>query len=290
MPMYDVSGAHDMHVHCAPDIVDRVGDDFEVARACRRAGYKSMLIKSHIESTVSRAYHVNKDVSGLNVYGAITLNSPVGGINPTAAEIALKLGAKEIFMPTSYSAAHAKIHGRPGRWAFRKDVLHVETEPVSVLDDRKRLLPEVSTILELAKEYAVPVGTGHLSAEEIILLCEKAHQIGTQIIITHPHFHPPNLDDTTLTRLVSQGAKIELCAGTVYPVPGYGRVEQVVQSIQSVGYKNFMITSDAGTPTKPMPPDTLSAYLYCLMMRGIPKEQLDFMFKENPAQIFGIPD
>ena len=288
MPMYDVSGAHDMHIHCSPDIVDRIGDDFEIARVCRKAGYKSMLIKSHIESTTSRAYHVNKEVTGLNVFGAIALNAPVGGINPTAVEIALKMGAKEIFMPTSYSAAHTKIHGRPGSWAYRKDMLRIKTEAVPILDDDKNILPDVSIVLELAKEYTVPVGTGHLSAEEILPLCEQAHRIGTQIIITHPHFHPPNLDDVTLLRLVSMAAKIELCAGTVYPVPGYGRVEQVVKTIQTVGYKNFLISSDGGIPTRPLPPETLSAYLYCLMLKGIPKEQLDFMFKDNPACVFGI--
>ena len=32
MGMYDVTGAYDMHIHTAPDVTDRIGDDIEVAK------------------------------------------------------------------------------------------------------------------------------------------------------------------------------------------------------------------------------------------------------------------
>lgn len=288
MSMYDVSGAHDMHVHAAPDLAERVGDDFEIAEICLNAGYKSILLKSHLESTASRAFLAHKVVPDLNIYGSITLNTPVGGINPSAVEIALKQGVKEIFMPTSYSLAHSQIHGKPGSYKHRTSDLKIESEPICIVDDNNDLLPETIAILELARDYKVPIGTAHLSEKEIIALVYKASIIGTEIIITHPHFHPPNLGNSIVKELVKLGAKVELCAGTVFPVPGYGRVEQVVSLIKEVGYKNIFITSDAGAPSKPMPPDTLSTYLYCLYMKGIPKEHIDYMFKINPVKIFNL--
>lgn len=288
MSMYDVSGAHDMHIHSSPDTAERVGDDLEIAEVCLKAGYKSILLKSHFESTVSRAKIAQKFYPDLNIFGSITLNTPVGGINPTAVEIALKLGAKEIFMPTSYSSAHAMIHGKPGAYKHRSSDFRVESKAISIIDENDNLLPEIITILELARDYGVPIGTAHLSKGEILLLTKAASEIKTKLIITHPHFHPPNLDDATLELLVSLGVKIELCAGTVFPVPGFGRVDQVVQTIKKIGYRNCYISSDAGALTKPLPPDTLRPYLYGLSIKGIPKEHLEYMYKEHPVELFGI--
>jgi hypothetical protein len=286
--MYDVTGACDMHIHTTPDLADRVGDDFEVAECCQRAGYRAFLIKSHNENTASRAYHVRKHFPDIKAYGSITLNAPVGGLNPCAAEVALQMGAKEIFMPTSYALAHSKIHGKPGSYKDRKSTLRFEAEPITVLDGDGNLKPEVVTILELARDYSVPVGTAHLSQEEVFAIAKMGKDLKTKILITHPHFHPPNLPDEAVKALVALGAKVELCAGTVNPVPGYGRVEQVVSCINAVGYENFIISSDAGTPTKPMPPETLSAYLYCLLVKGIERKKLDWMFRDHPAELFEL--
>ena len=44
--MFDVAGACDMHIHTGPDFVERVGDDFEVAAACEKAGMKAILLKT----------------------------------------------------------------------------------------------------------------------------------------------------------------------------------------------------------------------------------------------------
>lgn len=288
MPMFDVSGACDMHIHSAPDLAERVGDDFEIAQSCINAGYRTFMIKSHFECTASRAYFVRKQFPQIQAYGSITLNATVGGLNPVAVDLALQLGIKEIFMPTSYALAHTKIHGTPGGYAHRKSTFKAQAEPITILDDGGNLKPEVLTILELARDANVPVGSAHLGENEIFPLIKKGCEMGTKMIVTHPHLRPPQLSDSAVKELVEMGACVELCAATVNPVPGYGRVEQVVSCINAVGYQHFFISSDAGTPSKPMPPDTLSAYLYCLKMKGIEKEKLDYMFKEHPVEVFSL--
>ena len=156
------------------------------------------------------------------------------------------------------------------------------------MDSDGNLKPEVLTILELARDYNVPVGTAHLGETEIFALVKKGCEMGTKMIVTHPHFCPPRLSDSAVAELAAMGAYVELCAATVNPVPGYGRVDEVVSCINAVGYQHFFISSDAGTPSKPMPPDTLSAYLYCLKMKGITKEKLDYMFKKHPLEVFSL--
>lgn len=287
MPMFDVAGACDMHIHTGPDFVERVGDDFEVAAACEKAGMKAILLKSHMESTVSRAYHAQKTVQTLKVYGALVLNSSVGGFNPFAAEAAMQYGAKEIFMPTFCAQADFKVHGK-GAAALYKYGLRTEAATLCALDENGSLKPEVKQILELARDYKVPIGSSHLGADEIFALAAFAHDIGAPLIITHPEYKIPNLQPDQIRALASLGAYIEITAGAVFPIPGCSTITHDIDLIEAAGYQNCFITSDAGTPTKPMPADVLSSYAYCLQKKGMATEKIRYMLCEKPLEVFGI--
>ena len=287
MPMFDVTGACDMHIHTAPDFVERVGDDFEVALACEKAGMKAILLKNHMESTVSRAFHAQKAVQNLRVYGALVLNSSVGGFNPFAAEAAMQYGAKEIFMPTFCSAADFKVHGK-GASALYKYGLKTEAATLRALDEDGDLKPEVKQIIELARDYQVPIGTSHLGADEIFPIAGFAHEIGAPLIITHPEYKIPNLQPDQIRKLAELGAYIEITAGAVFPIPGCSTIAHDIELIEAAGYRNCFISSDAGTPTKPMPADVLSSYAYCLQKKGLEKEIITYMLCEKPLEVFGI--
>src|SRR5256885_13833012 len=113
-PLVDVAGAVDLHCHPYPDLFPRLADDFDIVRAARDAGRKAILLKCHHENTVSRAYLVQRVIPGIRVFGGIVLNYYVGGINPAAVEASLRLGGKEVWMPTVDAGYHAEIHGGTG--------------------------------------------------------------------------------------------------------------------------------------------------------------------------------
>ena len=75
---------------------------------------KAILLKCHHENTVSRAYLVQRVIPGIRVFGGIVLNYYVGGINPAAVEASLRLGGKEVWMPTVDAGYHAEVHGGTG--------------------------------------------------------------------------------------------------------------------------------------------------------------------------------
>ena len=85
-----VRGAYDMHVHIAPDTVERRIDDVGLARRCRELGLAGFQLKSHYTSTAERASVVRGVVPEVEVFGAVTLNRAVGGMNPLAVEIAAR--------------------------------------------------------------------------------------------------------------------------------------------------------------------------------------------------------
>ena len=52
----------------------------------RAHGMRAIVLKNHYDPTAGLAYMVRKQVPGLEVFGGVDLNLPVGGMNPAAVE------------------------------------------------------------------------------------------------------------------------------------------------------------------------------------------------------------
>jgi hypothetical protein len=91
-------------------------------------------------------------------------------------ELALKMGAKTIWMPTQHAENHLqKIEGRTGGLSALEGS-HV----VSQLEDILRVIAEHDAIL----------ATGHLSVKEQLILIERAKALGVRkIVVDHPEAH-----------------------------------------------------------------------------------------------------
>ena len=109
-----VRGSYDMHVHIAPDVVERKTSDVALARRCVELELAGFQLKSHYTSTAERARAVGEAVGGVRVIGAITLNQAVGGLNALAVEIAAREGARTVWFPTvnSVNEQH-EVHPAP---------------------------------------------------------------------------------------------------------------------------------------------------------------------------------
>ena len=95
-----LEGAYDLQVHVGPDVIARRIDDIDCAREFLAHGLKGFVLKSHYIQTGERAQVVTKAVPGSRVFGALTLNHSVGGLNPVAVELAGRTGCKIVWMPT----------------------------------------------------------------------------------------------------------------------------------------------------------------------------------------------
>ena len=172
MQLVDVKGAVDMHVHSYPCIMPRIADDRQVVQAAVNAGLTGIMLKCHHESTVSRAYLLSSEFPEINIYGGVVLNQFVGGINPAAAEVGLRLGGKEVWMPTIDAQHHVDEHG--GRQKY--DVQAASTDafvwgdPISILDADGKLTDATMVVLELIAKYDAILATAHLSLKEIFPL------------------------------------------------------------------------------------------------------------------------
>src|ERR1700733_2880189 len=105
----------DLHVHAAPSLLPRHGDDAATVAAERAVGFSTVVLKAHEGSTVERA-----TVAGGDPIGGVVLNSPVGWTIPDAVQVAARLGGRMVWMPTvsarthKAGAASPELAGHPG--------------------------------------------------------------------------------------------------------------------------------------------------------------------------------
>ncbi len=288
MPIVDISGSYDLHVHSNPSLFTRIGDDLDLSRHAVEAGLSGILLKNHFESTVGRASIANKAIEGIHIFGGLVLNGFAGGVNPIAVEHALRLGAKEIWFPTIDSLAHSKVFGHVGGFGYQESGTRVPREPITILD-QQHLKEETKAIVEIVRDYGAILGTGHLGKDEIVSLVRFAHALNFhRLLITHPFFNPPGLSVGELVELASLGAQFELCGGNLYPIPGVGRIDTYRETVAEVGAHSIVLSSDAGQPRKSLPAEVLRIFAQCLMEKGITQGEIDTMMKRNPAQLLAI--
>jgi hypothetical protein len=286
--LIDVGGTVDLHCHPYPDLFPRLTDDAGVVQAAVDRGMAAVMIKCHHESSVSRAYHMQKLFPDVHVFGGIVLNHAVGGINPAAVDAALRLGGKEVWMPTVDAAHHAEVHGGTGAYDAQASGLSARAG-IAILKEDGGLRAEVLDVLTLVAEHNAILGTCHLAPREIVMLVEEARRRGVQkILVTHPFFKVPNLDLETLRHLTGLGAIAEFGYCTISPMWAYASPKRVAEAVQALGAQHCVLVSDTGQRHNPMPAEALRIFAQSLFESGLDEEAVYTMIQKNPTQLLDI--
>jgi hypothetical protein len=270
----DLTGAIDMHIHTAPDLVPRKLDDVEAARQAAARGMRAILLKSHATLTAGRAGLVERLVPGIRVFGGLALNDAVGGLNPAAAEAALGLGAAEIWMPTLSAAGDPRPHKGPG---------------LTVLNEHG-LKASVHEILRLVAEHDAILGTGHLSPAEIMLLVPAAVAAGVRkIVITHPEHPPVQMSLLQQEELRDRfDVYFERCLISTILGSEQMTFAELAANIRQVGVATTVVATDFGQPENLTPVDGLSAFVAHLQAEGFTDAELAVMTRANPARLLDL--
>lgn len=298
MSIISLDGIYDLHVHTGPEPFQRSGDALDVARWCAAEGMAGFIPKGHFESTVARAHHANKELGAyphFKAYGAIALNRGVGGVNPSAVEVAMESGAKLVWLPTLDATNHARAFGSGGTYGFQAMSLKfrrpsTHTATYSVTDAHGALTPEAKEVVEIVAAYEAVLATGHISPAEIEAILDYANEVGlARVVITHPEFTVPNLDVPTMKSLAARGAFMEFCAANCFPLIARFSVNEMIEMIEAVGPESCIISSDAGQPFHPRPPETLRSFLQLIHERGVSEDTIRIMCAQNPAFLMNVP-
>src|ERR1700760_3472518 len=170
----------DLHVHAAPSLLPRHGDDAQTVIAERDVGFGVVVLKSHEGSTVERAVIAGGAPAG--VYGGIVLNSPAGGANPDAVQVAARLGGRVVWMPTVSAPNHKAGAASPELSVDRG----FELRPVPIVDpETGALLPAWFEVLDIVAEHDLLLASGHLAATETVALFTEASRRGVRRLMVN---------------------------------------------------------------------------------------------------------
>src|SRR5690348_9658482 len=170
-----LTGAIDMHAHSDPDGTPRSIDAIDLARLAKNRGMRAIVLKNHYEPTASLAYVVRKEVPGIEVFGGISLDLTVGGVNPAAVDWMTKVKGgygRVVWMPTFDSENQVVSSG--------------QQRPFARVAKDGQLLPEVLQVISIVAKHNLVLETGHSSPAEALLIIREARREGVQnILVTH---------------------------------------------------------------------------------------------------------
>lgn len=285
MGKVSLQGVIDMHVHSNPDIRHRAYDDFELMEAGIRVGARAIVIKTHQGTTVDRAFLCNRHNeiihqgdNDFTMFGSVTMNRQMGGINPWAVESGLKLGAKVIWLPTQ---------------SARNNMLKQNQDPsdcVEVVQGGK-VVPELLTIFRLVKDYDVVLGTGHVSPEECFRVVEAARDAGVKkLVVTHPEWWMVGMSLEDQVRIVKDyDVILEHCFAQPMGGGKYkSNLPMNLEAVKACGYKNVMVSTDGGQVENPNWEIALEQYMQYLSDHGVGEDELQYMTHDIQAGLLGI--
>jgi hypothetical protein len=276
-----LQGLVDVHVHSDPDAVPRRLDALDTARQAKEAGIRAIVLKNHWAPTVQLAYTVAKVVPGIEVFGGISLDRAVGGVNPEAVKQAAAFAGKKlriVWMPTFDSENNVR---------FNK-----QNTPFAAVARNGQLLPETIEVLKLIAKEKLVLATGHSSAAEDLMLVREGKKQGIErIIVTHPLYAPIHMSIPQMQEAARLGAYLELCGNAVLPTqPRDGQipVAEYVKTIRALGPEHMILSGDFGQAVNPPHAEAWRLYIDIMRKAGVSSTDIDLMTRKNPARLLGL--
>ena len=258
--------------------VPRSIDGLDAARMALATGMRGIVLKNHYDPTAGLAFLARKEAPGLEVFGGIDLNLPVGGMNAAAVEHLTQVAGgwgKVVWMST-FDAENQVRYSKEDR-PF-----------VSVARDGA-LLPETKAVIAAIARHDLVLATGHTSASEALLLLQEGSRQGvTHMVVTHAMNPPIEMDVAGMRAAVREGAFIEFVSGALGEPGAASRLDRYVAAIRQIGPESCIASSDLGQKGNPLPHVGFAAFVRELQKRGLSASETDRMTKENPARLLGL--
>src|SRR5262245_48304797 len=273
-------GAIDLHAHHDPDSYPRDLDGFEVAKLARDRGLRGIVLKNHWTETAGLAYLARKYATpGFDVFGSVTLDTAVGGVNPQAVRYMVDVvghRGRIVWMPT-HDSEHEVRYNK-------------ESRPFVSVSRAGALLPAVHEVITIVAQHDLALATGHVTPDEALLILRAAKAAGVKrLIVTHPLLDPQftYMRVEQLRAAADLGAFIEITGGAVAR-DGEPK-KRALEALRAIGARHFFVGSDAGLAGRQNHTDTLALAAKALRAAGLTEADLTAMFKDNPAFLVNLP-
>ena len=288
-------GAIDLHCHSGPSVMPRYFDHVEAMQEASSVGLRALLIKDHYYSATPVTELLNKHFAHLHVQllSGVPLNNTVGGLNVHAVEHGIRLGARLVWMPTFSARNHLDHHRKDEHFKDKfpqtqKKML--DPLPLTVVDERGKLLPELGPILDLIAENDIVLSSGHLHISEIWPLFEEARRRGVKRMLCN---HPTYVIDATLDdirRLVDMGAYVEhsMCMFAHASKFKFYDPPELDQMIRAGTVERTILGSDLGQVGNPRLVDGFRNVVETVLDLRYTESEVRKMVSTNAADLVGL--
>lgn len=263
-----LKGSIDLNVYAAPDIPKRRMDALETARAAYEAGMGGFVLKSHNYLTYPMTYALSQMYPGLGIYGSISLNSPVGGINPEAVETAARLGTKVVFMPTISARFHLSKTS--------------SGKSLYILDESEKLTDDTLDVIDIVQANDMVLASGYISPLETMKLFGAAKNHGVKKMIAT---HPEELLEDQLKDLTTLGVYMEYSFLSCMPLTAKISPVDLSAQILKAGIERSVITTAFGQPVNPPPSEGMRMAIAALLDSGMSPKNISSLVKDNPSEL-----
>lgn len=278
-----LKGAVDLHIHTAPDIFPRSVDAIEAAEEAKSAGMAAIAVKSHSTDTAARAETASAR-TGFPVWGGVSLNYPVGGLNPYAVEESARQGGRIVWLPT-LGAKHFLCHCMNVPILAEKSPRNAEGIVVTTPDGRVK--SEMDEILHMIKENDMILASGHVTPGEALAVFRRANEIGIRrLVVTHPHAAFIGATANDMRELANLGAMNEMhyafVTNVIVPPQTF---EFIAGMIRESGIKSCYLATDGGQKANPRPAEALRLFIVGMLKEGFTEDEVRYMVADAPRKL-----
>ncbi|MFH2141867.1 MAG: DUF6282 family protein [Bacteroidota bacterium] len=299
-----LKGVIDVHIHGAP-LGGWLAGRPTIVETCieaSEAGMKALVFKDHntmvnncaiivqdfLERMAKEKAKAGIDFTPVEVYGGITLNESVGGMNLKAVKTALDYGrCKEIWLPSLDAKHQRQAMGAQGG--------------ISVTSGADELTKEMIDILDLLAQYnnnskgeRVALSTCHVSNEEKVAVLKyvKKKNMDVKILLDHVTQEMTILNPDEAKEMIDLGGYLEFAECSC--VPWAGMQDWIIafdysfalikELIKEKGPEQLVLITDAGQPgNNPVP--GWKMFIKTLLAQGVSESEINVMAKEIPAKL-----
>ncbi|MBQ6621808.1 MAG: hypothetical protein IJH75_03145 [Mogibacterium sp.] len=301
-----LKGVIDVHIHGAP-LGGWLAGRPTIVQTCieaSEAGMKALVFKDHNTMVNNCAIIVqdfldrmakDKAAQGIEftpvqMFGGITLNNSVGGMNKRAVQVAPDYGrCKEIWLPSLDAAHQREAMGLDGG--------------IRVSDCKGTLTQEMMDILDIMAEYndntrgeRVCLSACHVSNEEKfdILAYINKRGLDVKVLMDHVTQEMTLLTPAEAKQMIDMGGYLEFAECSCVPWPGMQdwviafdySFNLIKELIAEKGPDHLVLITDAGQPgNEPVP--GWKNFIKTLLAQGVSEENINIMAKQVPEYLLG---
>lgn len=281
-------GAVDLHTHPGPSPLPRRVGIADLARDAAAAGFRAIVAKSHHHSMQTDVLALRNSGAlpdEIQVFGGVACNRTVGGLNPYAVELALRMGGRVVWLPTISSTAHHAHEHDATQVRFPSTAIPLrEQQPIEVVGPDGNPVPELLEVLEVVAAEGAILNMGHLAADDIDRVLPLVHEMGIErIVVSHPSFIVRGSQDT-VTRWVRSGVTIEHCLSLLTSRRVVRMdLDGLLAYLRAGDVALTVLSSDLGQKGNPLPLTAYRRVIRQLLDAGVAASDLERMACANPA-------